>query len=87
MARRSTSKAIPDRVLVLLLERLRAHAAMHWPSCVGVNIRTRGAFVYVDAQGASDPEPEPLCRLRYMGEIETWEFAYFTWAPLCANME
>jgi hypothetical protein len=80
MAARSSSKGIPDRISALLLERLRAHAAKKWPSCVVVNIRTRGAFAYVDAQLASEPEPEPLCRLRFMGRIDIWEFAYFTWA-------
>ena len=80
MARQSSSKAIPERISALLLERLRAHATKNWPSCVAVNLRTRLAFAYVDIQGASDSEPEPLCRLRYMGVIDTWEFAYFTWA-------
>ena len=80
MARRSSSKGIPTQVSALLLERLKAHAAKAWPSCAAVNVRIRGAFAYVDAQGAGDPEPEPLCRLRYMGEIDIWEFAYFTWA-------
>ena len=77
--RASSSKAIPDRISALLLQRLQAHAAKNWPSCV-VNLRFRGRFAYVDVQGAGDPEPEPLCRLRYMGTIDTWEFAYFTWA-------
>ncbi|MBM3465867.1 MAG: hypothetical protein FJX76_27575 [Armatimonadetes bacterium] len=25
-------------------------------------------------------QAEPLCRLRYMGNLETWEFAFFTWS-------
>jgi len=36
--------------------------------------------VYVDAQGRDDVQAEPLCRLRYMGNLETWEFAFFTWS-------
>ncbi len=80
MARSSSSKAIPDRVSALLLERLKAHATKNWPSCVAVDLKTRGTFAYIAAQGASDASPAPLCRLRYMGDIDTWEFAYFTWA-------
>jgi len=80
MARPTPSKGIPERIVAVLLERLKAHAAESWPSCIAVNVRTRGAFAYVDAQGATDSEPEPLCRLRYMGDANTWEFAYFTWA-------
>jgi hypothetical protein len=80
MASRSSSKAIPDHISALLLKRLRAHAIESWPSCIAVNVRTRGVFAYVEAQVANDSEPEPLCRLRYMGNIDTWEFAYFTWA-------
>jgi hypothetical protein len=36
--------------------------------------------VYVDAQASEDEEPQPLCRLRYLGSIDSWEFAYFTWS-------
>jgi hypothetical protein len=79
MARRPASKAIPDRILALLLERLKAHAVKHWPSCVAVSVRTRGAFAYVDVQAVGESEPEPIFRLRYLGGIDTWEFAYFTW--------
>lgn len=63
-----------------LERRLRAHAQAKWKSCKSVVVRRRGAFVYVDAQGPEDRVPEPLCRLRFMGNIESWEFAYFTWS-------
>lgn len=47
---------------------------------MGMNLRSRGAFVYVDAQGEADSQPEPLLRLRYTGDKDCWEFAYFTWS-------
>jgi hypothetical protein len=63
-----------------LEKRLRSHAQAKWPGCRAVVVRTRGAFVYVDAQGREDEQPEPLFRLRYMGDAENWEFAFFTWS-------
>ena len=80
MARRSSSKAIPDQISALLLKRLKAHVAKNFPSGVAVSVRIRGSFAYVDAQGPEDLNPSPICRLRYMGDINIREFAYFTWA-------
>lgn len=74
------SKGIPDTILRGLEERLRRHSATHWPACRSITIRGRGEFAYVEVQGPDDLGPEPLCRLRYMGNPEEWEFAYFTWA-------
>ena len=80
MARQTASKSIPDSVVERLRERLETHARQNWPSCKSVSVRSRGGFAYVDVQGTEDPEPEPICRLKYTGSIDTWEFAYFTWA-------
>lgn len=74
------SKGIPESVLARLEARLEAHASKAWPSCKDVAVRARGAFAYVDVQGPEDAQPEPICRLRYTGSIDAWEFAYFTWA-------
>lgn len=73
-------KGIPDSVVERVRERLEAHARQNWASCKAVAVRSRGGFVYVDVQGAEDPEPAPICRLKYTGSIDSWEFAYFTWA-------
>lgn len=59
---------------------MQAHAKVKWPACKAVAIHGRGAYAYVEARGKDDPELEPLCRLRYMGSVDTWEFAYFTWS-------
>lgn len=78
--RKTASKAIPESVLEKLAGRLRAHAGKAWPKCMQVAVRGRGAFAYVDVQGPDDAQPEPICRLKYTGSIDVWEFAYFTWA-------
>lgn len=78
--RSSSAGKIPAQVLSRLEQQLRAHAKAKWPACVALNVRSRGAFVYVDAQGERDSQSEPLCRLRYMGDNDCWEFAYFTWS-------
>ncbi len=63
-----------------LERRLHAHAKAKWPACKTVAVRNRGAYVYVDVQGQEDEPPEPACRLRYLGDVDSWEFAYFTWS-------
>jgi len=77
----STRRAALTPQLVQSIEsRLQEHAKAKWLACRVVSVRSRGSFLYVDAQGKDDSEPEPLCRLRYMGTPDTWEFAYFTWS-------
>jgi hypothetical protein len=60
--------------------RLRKHIQSRWPQMREVRIRARGAFVYVEVQGPDDEEPAPLCRLRYMGNAEVWQFSFYSWA-------
>lgn len=83
MAPRVQSKSaakIPEQVLRQLSQRLTAHAKAKWPGCRAVEVRSRGAYAYVDAQGKDDAQLEPLCRLRYLGSPDSWEFAFFTWS-------
>lgn len=78
---RSTSAGkIPAQVVTRLEQRLRTHVKAKWPACAALNVRSRGSFVYVDAQAQDEAQPEPLLRLRYLGEKDCWEFAYFTWS-------
>lgn len=78
----------PERVIGRLEQRLREHVQKHWPDKVrSLSVRARGAFVYVDAELTSSQVPEdeeegeqPVCRLRYMGSDDTWEFAFYTWS-------
>jgi len=39
-----------------------------------LSIRTRGRFMYVDEDGRS------LCRLKYIGKKDDWDFAIFKWS-------
>lgn len=79
-AKRTSSKGIPVHVLEQLRQRLTAHAASKWPSCKAIDVRSRGAFAYVDVQAPDYAQLEPMCRLRFLGDVDVWEFAYFTWA-------
>jgi hypothetical protein len=61
-----------------LSQRLRSHAAVHWPQLT-VQVRFRGAFAYVDGH-VGDDEPFPLCRLRYGGSASIWGFALYLYS-------
>ena len=41
--------------------------------------RYRGNYVYFDLQEA-EADPSPICRLKYTGDLEDWEFAVFSWS-------
>lgn len=61
--------------------RLRRHIAKKWPDVKDFRIRARGDFVYIDVLCEEDPQEfEPVCRLGFLGSLETWEFAYFSWS-------
>jgi hypothetical protein len=40
--------------------------------------RFKGLFLYLDRQGAG--APGPICRLKYTGSFEAWEFAIFKYS-------
>ena len=42
--------------------------------------RFKGAFLYLDRQGAG--APGPICRLKYTGSFEKWEFAIFKYSSM-----
>jgi hypothetical protein len=66
----------PESTKTSLGQRLRAHARERWPALVGVNVRHRGTFAYIDGQLA-DETTLPLCRLRYGGYANQWGFAIY----------
>lgn len=79
----------PERAVLRLKQRLTDHVRKHWPEKVkSLSVRARGAFVYVDAEltgVAESPEYEeegeqPVCRLRYLGSDDEWEFAFYSWS-------
>lgn len=56
--------------------RLCHHARDHWPGLVGVQVRFRSNFAYIDGQ-LPEGEVIKLCRLRYAGSAITWGFAIY----------
>ncbi len=68
----------PESTKSSLSQRLRSHAAVHWPQLT-VHVRFRGAFAYVDGQ-VDDDEPFPLFRLRYGGSARIWGFALYLYS-------
>jgi len=81
MPRVSQQKAgIPPPIIASLSRRLQKHAKAKWPACKGIAVRSRGLYAYVDVESPESSELEPFCRLRYLGNVESWEFAYFTWS-------
>lgn len=82
----------PERTLNLLEQRLKDHVKKKWAGKVkSLSVRVRGVFVYIDAEitkpkrsfafaGQDDEGEQPLCRLRYLGCEDEWEFAFFSWS-------
>jgi hypothetical protein len=64
----------PESTKTTLSQRLRAHAATHWPQLAQLRIRHRGVFAYIDSQLANG-DTLPLMRLRYTGSATHWGFA------------
>lgn len=55
---------------------LKDHARARWPQLVGVRVRFRAGFAYVDGD-LGDGEVLKLCRLRYGGSASRWGFAIY----------
>jgi hypothetical protein len=78
-----------ERVIRLVERRLQEHVRKKWSGKVkSLSVRSRGAFVYVDAElvasgqdgDEDDDREQPVCRLRYLGSDDQWEFAFFSWS-------
>lgn len=59
-----------------LIERLNAHARIRWPELARIEVCFRTQFAYVTGTLAGG-EQLPLCRLRYAGHADSWEFALY----------
>ncbi|MBC6459686.1 hypothetical protein HKK72_17575 [Actinomadura sp. HBU206391] len=66
--------AIPASTMTSLGQRLNAHAKTNWPQLVGLNVRYRAQFAYVEGE-LTDGEILPLMRLRYGGSAHRWGLA------------
>jgi hypothetical protein len=56
--------------------KLRKHAEKRWPQCEDVTVKSRGGQLYVSA--IADGDTLPLCRLRFVGPGDVWEFGYYS---------
>lgn len=68
--------AIPESTKASLQQRLTRHAHTRWPCLVGIDVRYRAGFAYVDAE-LPDGEKIPLMRLRYQRSAHQWGFAIY----------
>jgi hypothetical protein len=82
------AKVVPWAVRLRTERRILDYAAKH---CAGkfarVEVRFRGALCYIDVYtelqvpgGSAQDTPMHLCRIRYTGSEERWEFAWFSYA-------
>jgi hypothetical protein len=78
--RSATVKSVPRHIVAQVEQRLKHHANQRAPQFRSVVVRARGRYLYVDAQGPDDGQAEPLCRLGYLGSVDDWEFAFFSWS-------
>jgi hypothetical protein len=67
---------MPDSTKHSLTSRLTARAQERWPELVGLDVRFRANFAYVDGELA-DGSTLKLCRLRYASSASTWGFAIY----------
>lgn len=63
----------PESTKTSLRQRLRAHAATHWPQLAELRFHYRGEFAYIEAELAGG-QIMPLTRLRYTGSASLWGF-------------
>ena len=87
---------IPEPVRRTLTDRLETYARTAWGErCARVDIRFRSDYAYIDAfernpwirPDASEEEqeriqqtPTKLCRLTWMGDLDSWEFAFYKYS-------
>jgi hypothetical protein len=57
----------PESTKISVGQRLRAHAAAHWPQAGKLEFRYRGAFVYVEPARRHDAAVDPAA-LRRLGQ-------------------
>lgn len=66
-----TSEKIPEEILINVSKIVDTLTTKHQRN---LSIRSKGRFVYVDEDGG------PLCRLKYIGKKDDWDFAIFKWS-------
>jgi hypothetical protein len=73
-----TTKRIPDKVKAQVNESIaRFNERSSDPACYYV-ARFRGSYLYLDRSDFG--QVGPICRLKYTGDMNNWEFAIFKWS-------
>lgn len=67
---------LPDTAKTTLHRRVAAHHQQAWPQLANLDVRWRGTYAYIDAV-TGDGEVWQLCRLRWTGHHDHWEFAIY----------
>ena len=72
-------KSIPDNVREKVLEVIERFnkKTFHGVNCYYI-ARFQGKFLYLDRNDYG--QIGPICRLKYKGEIDNWDFAIFKWS-------
>jgi hypothetical protein len=72
------AKQIPDDVKAQVNEIIaRFNEGSHDPTCYYA-VRFRGPYLYLDRSDFG--RIGPICRLKYTGDMNDWEFAIFKWS-------
>jgi hypothetical protein len=67
---------MPETAKTTLQRRVAAHHKQAWPQSADLAVRWRGSHAYIDAV-TRDGEIAQLCRLRWTGHHDHWEFAIY----------
>ena len=71
------AEKFPKSTKASLHQRLQQRAREAWPQISDLQVRHHGVFTYVEATLQNDPDPQPLCRIRYIGSAHDWHFAIY----------
>ena len=72
-------KSIPDEIREKAIEIVEAFNQSQLSGSAGQYlIRFKGKFLYLDRY--SYPRTSPICRLKYNGTLDDWDFAIFKWS-------
>ena len=73
-----SKKKIPDEVKTQVSEIIaRFNEGSNDPTCFYA-VRFRGEYLYLDRSDFG--RIGPICRLKYTGDMDNWEFAIFKWS-------
>lgn len=79
-------KVIPDEVRKIVIKRLEQHVREKYAKYdIGLILDFKGAYLYVDYEEGY--EESHLCRIRYTGEIDSWDMEIYKYSDNCYDQE